>query len=252
MRLLLKLTLGILALSAGILVLLIGQRYWRATDLDRTLQLSEADCGQDCWFAIPVGDVMNWRDVQTNIEASGGADMRFRGGTMRLRIPQPDNPTFNLGHVQVLFNDEGNPVQTCFFVNDYTIGDVLTTFGTPQYFWVDVTSQRFSFTTGLNQPNFYYITYQMIYSNEIIVVEGTLQIDAETDLPLNNDKQSIPLDAKVAQMCTPGNLDYVTLERLPHWEGLYKSIEFYEAYPPPTSADFEPIDEPPLTNGISR
>ncbi len=248
MRLLLKLTFGILVLSASILVFLVAQRNWRATDLDHTLQLTSADCGEDCWFAIPVGGTMPWRDVQANIEASGGTDMRFRGGTMRLRIPNEDKPNFNIGHVQVLFDDVGNPIQTCFFVNEYTIGDVLTTFGLPERFWFDVTSQRFSFGTSFNQPDFYYITYQMIYPDEIIVVEGTLQVDAETNLPLKSEKQSIPLNAPVNQMCTPGNLDYVSVEHLPHWAGLYKSIEFYEAYPPPTKVDGEPIDDPSLLN----
>ena len=252
MRLFLKLTLGILVISAGILGLLVSQRYWRSTDLDRTLRLSETACGLDCWFGIPTGEEMNWRDVQANIEAGGGTDMHFRGDTMRLRIPQEDNDAFNIGHVQVIFNDAGDPIQTCFFVNQFTLGDVLTTFGTPEYFWFNVNSQRFSFNRTLNQPEFYYMNYQLIYPNTAIVVDGTMHINAETNYPLNNDKIAIPLDTPVDSMCTPGNLDYVTLQRLPKWQGIYKSIEFYEAFPPPRESDFTPVQSPPTTNQLNQ
>jgi hypothetical protein len=92
------------------------------------------------------------------------------------------------------------------------------------------------------------MNFQMIYPDQTIVVEGTMKINAQTNHSLLNDKIAIPINTRVNSMCTPGNLDFVTLERLPKWQGIYTSIESYEAFPPPREDDFPPIDAPPLTN----
>ena len=223
MRFLFKIWLGVFVFSGLSMGAVLAQRMVIEPPL-RQVMLTDADCGLECWFGVRL-EQMRWREVQTQVEAAGAVDFTYRNQVMRLRLPSPDTSDRNRGHIQVLFED-GIAQQVCFFPIGYTIGDVMTTFGEPDYFWLDRNSQRALFSRQTYQTTAYIITFYMVYAEQGFIAKGDIQRTYDYDeMPLPPD------EIFVNELCQPPNLSFFHTNWMPRWAGFWQPLITYTTVP---------------------
>jgi hypothetical protein len=234
MRLFGKLIVLILTINLGVLGGIVGQRWWIKTALGGVI-FTDDTCEQECWFGVALPHTTHWREVDAKLQAAGGENVRFRGSIMRFRLPS-DKPGLPMGHVQVQLDEEGYATQICLFSTAFSIGDVIATFGEPEYFWLDSTSRRENFSSVTLTSQYYRIDFQMIYPDESIVAEGQLTVYSQP----TEDALVLHPETLIAQLCRPGQTDFVSLKSLPKWNGIYQPAEAYTSFPPARRTDFDP------------
>lgn len=228
MKLLIKATLGVLIFCLVGVGGVVAQRNWRHTTLHETLKIDE-DCAFDCWFGIRPNGSVYWREVEKKVTAAGAGDVRFRGSLMRVTLPLPDSPA---AQFQIRF-DEGNADQMCLFTLRFSLGEVVATFGQPQYLWLNTQTQRFL----LSVNDLYTIEYRLAYESPAIMVSGTLEV------PFEDERFSLSFDTPVSQICTsaisderpaidPGELQ---------WRGFSAPVIEFQSFPyiEPSTSGFE-------------
>lgn len=225
MRLLLKITLAIIVLHGISLGAIISQQQWLLPHVQDILAIDE-DCGNACWFGIEYGGQTHFTDVRTNLENYGITEdeLYFRHSKMRFRVTE-DNTESTLGSVEITI-EEAYASTACFVPNQIpgktiTLADVITSFGSPDYFWVDLGSSR-----PLLRSNQTLIDYEMIFEEPDILIQGQIRIES-----LEN---RLPLDTVVELMCTPpvifdnSNDFFSTVpEYIPEWQGFNTHIWDY-------------------------
>jgi hypothetical protein len=217
MRLLVKCLLVVLMLNTGVVFGAIGERFSTVPPLTKTLA-STCD-NMRCWFGVHLEETP-WRDAQASIEGKGGRLIgRYQNGLMRFNLDSA------LGNGQVTFSD-GVARQFCFFTDDFTLGDVLLTFGNPDYFWIDVNTQKMlSYRTG--PSNIVTMQYYLIYQKTELIVTGWLKRD------LTKPNEPLNFMIPVEQLCQPDmdSLPVSELEWMSDWRGIWYPISKYMINP---------------------
>lgn len=228
MRLYAKLLIAILFVNGMVLGSLVAQRYFFPTYVEDVLA-TDNSCGLDCWFGV--AEEMNHREIATNISNAGGTDQIFRGSLMRYRLPDP-NTGENRGTIQVALDDKGNASQVCYFPQDFTLGDIIATFGEPAAFYLDRNRRRQIFSRVDFELEAYVVRFEMIYPDDNLVFQGEMYVSLDTI-----EKVGMSPHTPIDQMCNPGIINYFWLKNLPEWDGFYVDIEDYFASSPPSPSD---------------
>lgn len=230
MRFLLKLTVLVAVINGLFVSGIVAQRLFVPSYVEQVL-VTEA-CALDCWFGVEQS--MHLRDIEMRVVEAGGRDGSIRGSLMRYRIPGEDEDTDrNRGRVQIELDGEGRATQICYFPQDFTLGHIITAFGPPEAFFLDLSQRRLLSSRFSNQLEAYTMAFQMIYPDDNMTAVGSIFIDAREEAEM-----TLPPEAPIERMCTPGNINFDNIDRLPRWHGLLQNIEIYKAFPP-----LEPSDD---------
>jgi hypothetical protein len=172
---------------------------------------------------------MGWRQVESNLKAAGANELRFRQSLMRYRLPGQMPDDYN--HIQVMFDETGHAIQTCFFPSDFASSDLIIALGAPDHFYLDAFSRRAVFSRSSTTTLAYRMRYHFIYVESGIVASGNVEINVNT-----GSRPGMPFDAKIDQMCTPGYEDEVAIAGLPTWQGFIHDIDDYTSVGPESFA----------------
>jgi hypothetical protein len=221
MRLLLKTTLAIMVLHGIGLGTIISQQQWFSSRVQDFLAIEE-NCGNDCWFGLQYGGSTHFSDDRTKVQDQDS--FIFRHSKMRFRVLE-DNQGPALGFVEISI-EENYAATACFLPNQVpgktiTLGDIIASFGSPDYFWIDLGSVQ-----SMLRSNQILIDYEMIYESPSISVQGQIRT---TDLD-----NRLPIDTPVELMCTPpvsssdpNNQTRPLYQFLPAWNGFNERISSY-------------------------
>ncbi len=187
MRLLLKITALILFSQV---VVLGGLFVWRsgATPYLRDLLAVDDQCGDDCWFSVPLDGSLPRRDITTRLTDLGAQGLNLRSSFMRFRLKAADSAP-PLGTVQISL-DDGYARETCFFGRTVTAGDVVAAFGSPTYFWITARSDLVLEAASV-------VYFEMAYRAPDMVFRGNYRVSRLAS------RTRFAMDARVEEMCTP-------------------------------------------------
>ena len=217
MRLLLKIILFVFAINAIGVLGTAGQRIVRETHLESLLSIDET-CGQDCWFQIPPDGSIRRRQIEQTLSDLGMDTASSRGQRIRFLLYEDSNAP-SVGTLQFELID-GYAIETCVFPSrDIALSDIVSTFGTPSYFWIDLDGSRL-LTTESN----YFYPYEMRFESPDIIVIGEFRLDTtESDARLS-------FNTPVTQFCTPIAIQETNRpipSQLIAWQGFYTRVETY-------------------------
>lgn len=221
MRLLGKIVLGLLILHGVVVGLIVAQRLATRPHLRDLLAIDEA-CGDNCWYGIALDGSFNRSMASDAITAQRQAQLlSIRGPGLRFSIQNADSGSA-INSVQVTL-DNGVATGTCAFTSSVVLGEVYAAFGEPDYFVLDLWTQRYFW-----QRNEIRINYQLHYTEENMVFGGFIEWDIDDTRP------RLPIDTRILQMCTPISAIQAESENMAsiQWQGFYNPLRFDQSNQP--------------------